>query len=116
MFCLTGVALPMVQTKAKVAKSADGFFKEAGAKEELSDARKADQKAVDTAVRLYASLRPCLALLRDLACCAPAACWLRAGGERRGRWCGRRKGEGICSAGMTGGARFLFRLGLDIRK
>ena len=42
----------MVQTKAKVAKSADGFFKEAGAKEELSDARKADQKAVDTAVRL----------------------------------------------------------------
>lgn len=39
-----------VQAKSKGTKSADGFFKEAGAKEELSDARKADQKAVDTAV------------------------------------------------------------------
>jgi len=36
--------------KSKVTKSADGFFKETGAKEELSDARKADQKAVDTAL------------------------------------------------------------------
>jgi hypothetical protein len=39
-----------MQTKAKVGKSADGFFKEAAAKDPLSDKRKADQKAVDTAV------------------------------------------------------------------
>ena len=38
------------KAKSKGTKSADGFFKEAGAKEELSDARKADQKAVDTAL------------------------------------------------------------------
>jgi hypothetical protein len=39
-----------MQTKAKVGKNADGFFKEAAAKDPLSDKRKADQKAVDTAV------------------------------------------------------------------
>ena len=39
-----------MQTKAKVGKSADGFFKEAAAKDPLSDKRKADQKAIDTAV------------------------------------------------------------------
>merc|ERR1712216_322546 len=38
------------KAKTTVAKSADGFFKTAGAKEELSAARKADQKAVDTAL------------------------------------------------------------------
>lgn len=44
------------QPKTKVTKNADGFFKEAGAKEELSAARKADQKAVDTAVIFPPSL------------------------------------------------------------
>jgi len=39
-----------LQPKTKITKNADGFFKEAGAKDELSAERKADQKAVDTAV------------------------------------------------------------------
>ena len=34
-------------------KNADGFFKEAGPKEELSATRLADQKAVDTAVCMF---------------------------------------------------------------
>ena len=44
----------------------------------------------------YASLRECLAPLRDRACCAPSACRLRARGEWRARWCRRKKGGGIC--------------------
>ena len=39
-----------MQAAKKAPKGADGFFKEGGAKEELSATRKADQKAVDTVV------------------------------------------------------------------
>jgi large subunit ribosomal protein L6e len=37
-----------MQAAKKAPKGADGFFKEGGAKEELSATRKADQKTVDT--------------------------------------------------------------------
>jgi hypothetical protein len=53
---LTGVNVDKIddayfaKAKAKVSKNADGFFKTDAPKEELSAARKADQKAVDTAV------------------------------------------------------------------
>ena len=39
-----------MQAAKKAPKGADGFFKEGGAKEELSATRKADQKTVDTVV------------------------------------------------------------------
>ncbi|KAJ1485182.1 60S ribosomal protein L6E, partial [Baffinella frigidus] len=37
-----------VKTKAKAVKGSDGFFAAEGAKEPMSPARKADQKAVDS--------------------------------------------------------------------
>ena len=48
----TRICFVILQPKTKITKNADGFFKEADAKDELSAERKADQKAVDTAVCL----------------------------------------------------------------
>jgi hypothetical protein len=60
-----------MQAAKKAPKGADGFFKEGGAKEELSATRKADQKTVDTVVcPLSPKPPPAMSWARVDMCCS----------------------------------------------